>query len=312
VAQRAGWLAFSLDLGKGQEVKILSHVDPADHLRRRLSQALKNTFGRSIPFGFSIEIALKTGKPHLHGVIQHPGAGEDTRERLVEALRRAGGRIKGRVGSRQAKLTAITSGTGWARYGLKDFDEAARYLGTGKIIFLSTELTRLARELHAGNASKIQAGSQSLMTDYLFKSNAYVEMRLDKLPEMTQIPPINGLRTIMQSDDILPEIRFHDLARHIAGILQVRRASLFNEGFGTEKDLHDAIHVGLRAYGADLGDYAFNPEAGLIEPTRRADLVKALAGLDTSPFDGRFDPSDVVFVLAEVGDVLPASVQHAA
>lgn len=139
-----GGMAFTLNLSPKRERFLLNHVDPVDALRRYIGRELRRSFGRVIPFAFIFEVCPR-GRLHVHGAILSRPDALDDHERIRDALARAGGKIKGKTGSRQVKLSPQTDGVGWFAYSVKDFDQACGFLGTHRVTFVSDELTAICR-----------------------------------------------------------------------------------------------------------------------------------------------------------------------
>jgi hypothetical protein len=145
MVRKLGGMAFTLNLSLKRERSLLDHVDPVDALRRYIGRELRTSFGRVIPFAFIFEVCPK-GRLHVHGAILSRPDALDDKERIREALARAGGKIKGKGASRQVKLEPQTDGIGWLAYLVKKFDTTCDFLGTHKITFVSDELTALLRD----------------------------------------------------------------------------------------------------------------------------------------------------------------------
>lgn len=146
-AEKIGGIAFTLNLSPRRQEFLVNRSDPADDLRRRISKALRSEFGRLLPFGFEFEVS-PAGALHAHGVVIAGSRSAAVEDRLTRALAKAGGKIQGRSAARQVALDVLHDGLGWASYLQKAFDDACTHLGTHKVIFLSSDLVRLARQYH--------------------------------------------------------------------------------------------------------------------------------------------------------------------
>lgn len=140
--QKLGGMAFTLNLNSKRERSLLEGSDQIDKLRRYIGRELRRSFGRLIPFAFIFEVCPK-GRLHVHGaILSKPDALED-KERIRDALARAGGKIKGRAGARQVSFKPQSDGIGWYAYSSKELDTVCGILGTHKITFVSDALTNI-------------------------------------------------------------------------------------------------------------------------------------------------------------------------
>jgi len=142
VIGHAGY-SLTLNLSDAQEEALRKSRDPARHLSDRINRALKEAGIEAPEYAFALEVSDK-GRLHAHGAIVLPAHAD--RERIKQALMRAGGRIKGKAAARQVKLDPMPEPAGWASYCLKDLKLTRKALGTNKIAFLSTGLKRRCRD----------------------------------------------------------------------------------------------------------------------------------------------------------------------
>ena len=141
--QTAGGYAFSLNLSIGREAGFHERENAFRGFQKRLSDAFRDQGLPALPVAAQLESSKDSGRLHLHGVVLPQGGDRRT---IVKALRQAGGKIKGRTGSRQCMLKPITDGDGWVGYILKDRGFTDRQT-PGGLTYLSTPLRRLARSL---------------------------------------------------------------------------------------------------------------------------------------------------------------------
>lgn len=146
-------LRFSQDVAKATE----SHKDPIGYLRKRLSNSFSR-LGMSVPpLAFVLEMTplgrstdedgttMKEPQAHLHGVIATAGCDSKL---LNQALRDAGGTLRGRAAARQLKLQEFVPSLGgpfgWSRYCWKDARRTRRLLAVKKVHYLPQVVNRLA------------------------------------------------------------------------------------------------------------------------------------------------------------------------
>jgi hypothetical protein len=102
------------------------------------------------------------------------------------------------------------------------------------------------------------------------------------------------------SEIYLPAVIYAFEAKMLTHLLQSRRAA-------DPDALHMSVHAQLRIAGVEMGELILNTPR--LDPELRGDLVEALIAIEPSPFTDEIDESDVRFVLGEVGDVWPDSIE---
>ena len=149
-AERAGGLAFSLNLSDQVEKSAAATRDPAAFMAARITRSLKASGLAGLPFALTLE-ATHLGRLHLHGVII---LGDADLEQVKRALMNAGGKLPGRSASRQLSLTVLTDALGWAGYCAKDENRTRREVAGNRLIFISRTMNALAKTLHQSNKPK--------------------------------------------------------------------------------------------------------------------------------------------------------------
>lgn len=145
VAARNGGRAFSLNLSAARERSILRSADPTRTLSTYINRALKKNLGRPIPYSFAFEFSPE-GRLHVHGAYIPVDQSKEHAQAVKAVFREAGGKIKGRAGSRQMDTDQIHDASGWFRYTLKTHRRTVTSLGTDKVTFISKNLRNLARD----------------------------------------------------------------------------------------------------------------------------------------------------------------------
>lgn len=143
VADEAGGISFTLNLSGELQDTLSRHADPVRHLSHRINRELK-AHGVTVPYAFMFEVS-PAGRLHVHGVLIPTSFDEDHVLAIDRALGRAGGKLKadGLRFNTQSYLGHLYDGLGWFAYCRKSGDDAARFLGTNKVTFISTPLRKL-------------------------------------------------------------------------------------------------------------------------------------------------------------------------
>jgi len=137
--------AFTLNLGREIEEAARMRPDgPLVYLQERLFRSLRRQVGHVPPFAFVLETTA-SGRLHVHGVIAISGAPEALRR----ALTQAGGLWDGAGAEYQLDLQPVWDGDGWSRYCGKDAARTRRALGVKRVLSLSRDLSRMARDYWA-------------------------------------------------------------------------------------------------------------------------------------------------------------------
>lgn len=138
--------AFTLNLGRDvEEAARVSPDGPLTYLQERLYRSLRRQIGRVPPFAFVLETTA-SGRLHLHGVIASISGAP---EALRRALTQAGGLWDGAGAEYQLDLQPVWEGDGWCRYCCKDAARTRRALGVKRVLSLSRDLARMARDYWA-------------------------------------------------------------------------------------------------------------------------------------------------------------------
>ncbi|WP_306113283.1 MULTISPECIES: hypothetical protein [unclassified Roseovarius] len=146
-ADRAGGVAFSLNLSDDIQRKLQDHKNPIRAFTDRLNRELKEHGLAGVPYALTLEHSAKD-KLHVHGFAIAP---QDTLQALGDSLRAAGGVVVGKGRGRQLKLDQITQGTGWAHYCGKHLGTTDNKLAGNARYFLSQSMTKTAREFAGSN-----------------------------------------------------------------------------------------------------------------------------------------------------------------
>lgn len=123
----------------------MSPDGPLTYLQERLYRLLRRQIGRVPPFAFVLETTA-SGRLHLHGVIATISSAP---EALRRALTQAGGLWDGAGAEYQLDLQPVWEGDGWCRYCCKDAARTRRALGVKRVLSLSRDLARMARDYWA-------------------------------------------------------------------------------------------------------------------------------------------------------------------
>lgn len=144
VAEAAGGVTFNLNLSIKIQETLSTCSDPARLMSHYINREFRRRLGESLPYGFAFDVS-EACRLHLHGVVVPSLMEEEHLDAVDQALMTAGGRINGAriVQYTQNYLDKLSDGIGWAAYSQKSFDEAARFLGTNKVTFISNSLRRL-------------------------------------------------------------------------------------------------------------------------------------------------------------------------
>lgn len=144
VADEASGISFTLNLSDELQTTLLNLSDPARRMSHYINRELKAKVGIAFPYAFRFEFSPR-GRLHLHGALIPYSFDEDHILAIDRALGRAGGKLKADVlrTNTQSYLGTLWDGLGWYAYCQKEGDKAARLLGTDKVTFISTPLTKL-------------------------------------------------------------------------------------------------------------------------------------------------------------------------
>lgn len=145
-ADEAGGISFTINLSDALERTLFGCPDPTRLMSHYINRELKTAIGAPVPYGFRFEVS-PSGRLHLHGVLLPASLDEDHILAIDRALGRAGGKLKANSLRRntQSYLGTLYDGLGWFAYCQKNGTKTAKILGTEKVTFISTELTRLAK-----------------------------------------------------------------------------------------------------------------------------------------------------------------------
>ncbi len=137
--------AFTLNLGREiEEAARMSPDGPLTYLQERFYRSLRRQLGHVPPFAFVLETTASR-RLHVHGVIAISGAPEALRR----ALTQAGGLWDDAGAEYQLDLQPVWDGDGWSRYCNKDAARTRKALGVHRVLSLSRDLTRMARDYWA-------------------------------------------------------------------------------------------------------------------------------------------------------------------
>lgn len=162
IAQRGGY-PFTLNLGP--EVMKAANDDKkgfTDHMKRRVSRALKRVLGEDRPYWFALDVA-ENDRLHLHGAIQ---ATENDLQKITDAMIHAGGKwASTHHRDKQFQFHGALNlqdpdrhPDGWVAYALRNCGKVRRLAGD-RIITISGGLRRLAREYHETIIKRDRHGS---------------------------------------------------------------------------------------------------------------------------------------------------------
>jgi len=143
-AESAQGATFNLNLSAKVERTLCNCPDPARRMSHYISREFRCRLGKCPPYGFAFDVS-PSGRVHLHGVVIPFVMEEEHLHVLDQALMAAGGRLEGAriVQQTQNYMNLCSDGLGWAAYSQKTLDQAARLLGTDKVVFISASLKRL-------------------------------------------------------------------------------------------------------------------------------------------------------------------------
>jgi hypothetical protein len=144
---KEGGKVFTLRLGDDVRERLVTAEDPGRALSKRILRELKR---RDLPvpfFGFSLEVTPDDrNELHLHGAIL---PGNLPLKALKDALRAAGGRIKGRAGSRQVQIKNFDlkrgGPVGWANYPKKGATRTRRVIQHHRLTYICSGLRKLCQ-----------------------------------------------------------------------------------------------------------------------------------------------------------------------
>lgn len=144
VADEAGGISFTLNLSDELQATLCDHPNPARLMSGYINRELKKEVGIAFPYAFRFEVSPR-GRLHLHGVLIPYSFDEDHVLAIDKALGRAGGKQRTDIlrTNTQSYLGTLHDGLGWFAYLQKSGDDAARFLGTEKVTFISTPLKKL-------------------------------------------------------------------------------------------------------------------------------------------------------------------------
>jgi hypothetical protein len=143
-ADEAGGISFTLNLSEELQDTLAGVLDPCRLMSHYINRELKKVAGAPVPYAFRFEVS-PSSRLHLHGVLVPASFDKDHVSAIDSALGRAGGKLKAdslRINT-QSYLGTLYDGLGWFAYCQKSGDDAARFLGTGKVAFISTPLRKL-------------------------------------------------------------------------------------------------------------------------------------------------------------------------
>lgn len=152
--------AFSLNLNKRREAKLLQSDDPANALAKEINRYCRKELGYLLPLVFTFEFS-PSGRLHVHGFAVLPDWEPDTIRNFRLALKKAGGKIEGLGSGRQIHAGPLYDWKGWQGYRLKDAARTIATLGTDKISYCSRELTRAAREAYEAELTRQKAARRA-------------------------------------------------------------------------------------------------------------------------------------------------------
>jgi hypothetical protein len=146
-AEQARGISFSLNLSKRLQETLSCDADPARLLSHYINRELKQAVGEALPYAFAFEVS-SGGRLHVHGVIVPNSLDEDHIAAIDRALGKAGGKLKAAsiVQRSQSYLGTLYDGHGWFAYLQKTGDDAAHFLGTAKVTFISNNLKALCSD----------------------------------------------------------------------------------------------------------------------------------------------------------------------
>jgi hypothetical protein len=148
VAHAHDGIFFSVNLSLRQQRRTANAADPVRALARKLQRAFQGLGLIVPPFALVVETS-PSGRTHAHGVLIH---GHLSRDRLVAALMKFGGKITGRAASRQVGYKLIYDAAGARGYMFADADHTRRQLDIERVSYLSDDLRRLTRSAWEGTA----------------------------------------------------------------------------------------------------------------------------------------------------------------
>lgn len=152
IMQNFSGQAFTLNLNEREEKTLLDSPDPVRVLSDRINRALKAEGLSGAPYMMVLEVSPE-GRLHAHGAILPP-RGTDLKT-VNTALRKAGGRIRGKGAARQACLRSIFHADGWDKYLRKAQKKTKRVLGLEKITFISQPLIRLCNDIQEEHRNSV-------------------------------------------------------------------------------------------------------------------------------------------------------------
>lgn len=154
VAEKAGGVSFTLNFSTRLQETLRTYSDPTRLVSHYINRELRRDFSIPFPYAFRFEVS-PVGRLHIHGVLVPFSSHEDHLRPIEQALARAGGKPKASVNSlhkrkaeilqrnTQSYLGHLYDGLGWFAYCEKTRNEAAMFLGTNKVTFISTPLVKL-------------------------------------------------------------------------------------------------------------------------------------------------------------------------
>jgi hypothetical protein len=138
--------AFNINLSTAEQRAIVESANPVRTFARRVQRAFQSLGLAAPPFAFQIETS-PSGRTHVHGAVLHRPL---SRDRLVEALMLAGGKMHGKTASTQVRLRTLFYAPGWLGYMQLDSAWTREVLGKDRLSFISQDLLRLTREAWGG------------------------------------------------------------------------------------------------------------------------------------------------------------------
>ncbi|TIX89288.1 hypothetical protein [Rhizobium sp. P44RR-XXIV] len=143
-AEQARGISFTLNLSSRLQDTLSNDPDPARLLSHYINRELKKVACDGLPYAFAFEVS-PSGQLHIHGVVVPASLDEDHVSAIDRALGKAGGKLKAAniVRRAQSYLGPLYDGHGWFAYLQKTGDDAAHFLGTAKVTFISNSLKKL-------------------------------------------------------------------------------------------------------------------------------------------------------------------------
>lgn len=140
--------AVSLNLSPSFQKYLRSSAEPMRQVGKRMNMELNSDGLSALPALMVLETTGSALKTHLHGVFV---ADETSVPKIQRIMRRAGGYIRGKSGSRQFKAKSIYQPDGWTNYISKDCRMTRRLLALApddRLWWVSRAMTQLARDYY--------------------------------------------------------------------------------------------------------------------------------------------------------------------